>query len=233
LTWGSRNGNTILSTYDGLGRCVRRTLNGNSATLFTYDGWNPIIEWNQGGGWKTMNHYGAGADELLSRYDAVYGAQIYKQDKRGNVTFLLNASNQIIEKYTYDAFGTPTITDANGAGRTESLYGNRFMFTGREYIKELGIYDFRNRVYDPGIGRFLQHDPIGFAAGDANLFRYCGGDPVNRTDPFGLGDESDQRKPPTTKKKDSPEGPSRDSGDYGNPHGNGVQGRSTWGDWKT
>jgi hypothetical protein len=35
------------------------------------------------------------------------------------------------------------------------------------------------------LGRFLQPDPIGFAGGDANLFRYCGGDPVNFIDPFG------------------------------------------------
>ena len=57
------------------------------------------------------------------------------------------------------------------------------MSTGREYFPELGIYDYRNRFYHPILGRFLQSDPIGFAAGDANLFRYCGGDPVNYTDP--------------------------------------------------
>jgi RHS repeat-associated protein len=60
------------------------------------------------------------------------------------------------------------------------------MFQGREYIRELGIYDYRHRVYDPGLGRFLQRDPIGFDGGDANLFRYCGDDPVNWMDDSGL-----------------------------------------------
>jgi RHS repeat-associated protein len=60
------------------------------------------------------------------------------------------------------------------------------MFTGREYFPELGIYDYRNRFYYPTLGRFLQTDPTGFAAGDINLFRYCGGDPVNLSDPLGL-----------------------------------------------
>ena len=32
----------------------------------------------------------------------------------------------------------------------------------------------------------MSEDPKGFAAGDRNLFRYCGGDPVNRVDPMGL-----------------------------------------------
>jgi len=36
------------------------------------------------------------------------------------------------------------------------------------------------------LGRFLQSDPIGFGGGDANLYRYCDGDPVNGSDPLGL-----------------------------------------------
>jgi hypothetical protein len=35
-------------------------------------------------------------------------------------------------------------------------------------------------------GRWLSEDPIGFAAGDANLYRYVGNGPVNATDPLGL-----------------------------------------------
>lgn len=180
------NGHSAQFTYDGLGRCVRRVIDGNTI-LFTYDGWNPILEWDQWGNWRTSNIYGAGPDELLSRHDATFGPLIYKQDKRGSVVFLLNGANQVVEKYTYDAFGNPTVTNGDGSGaRKWSNYGNRFMFTGREYIKELDIYDYRHRFYQPGIGRFLEPDPIGFRAGDANLFRYCGGDPVNRTDPTGL-----------------------------------------------
>lgn len=46
-------------------------------------------------------------------------------------------------------------------------------------------YDLRNRFYHPGISRFLQPDPISFAGGN-NLYRYCGNDSTNWTDPFGL-----------------------------------------------
>jgi uncharacterized protein RhaS with RHS repeats len=43
-----------------------------------------------------------------------------------------------------------------------------------------------NRWYDPSIGRWLSEDPIGFAGGDANLYRYVGNAPNNAVDPAGL-----------------------------------------------
>jgi RHS repeat-associated protein len=67
-----------------------------------------------------------------------------------------------------------------------SAYGNRFMFTGREWFPELNVYDYRNRLYNPDNGRFLQVDPTGFDGGDMNLFRYTADDPVDLTDPNGL-----------------------------------------------
>jgi hypothetical protein len=45
-------------------------------------------------------------------------------------------------------------------------------------------------MYHPGLGRFMQSDPTGFDAGDMNLFRYVGDDPVDRSDPTGLLDNS-------------------------------------------
>ncbi|NQT12929.1 MAG: hypothetical protein HQ582_09275, partial [Planctomycetes bacterium] len=40
--------------------------------------------------------------------------------------------------------------------------------------------------YDPDVGRFVSEDPISFAAGDANLYRYVGNSPVIYVDPSGL-----------------------------------------------
>ena len=88
--------------------------------------------------------------------------------------------------------GSRISTDASGNPlpkvnqRPVSAWGNRFLFTGREWLGELGLYDFRNRLYHPELGRFMQPDPIQFAAGDYNLYRYCHNDPVNRVDPSGL-----------------------------------------------
>jgi RHS repeat-associated protein len=178
-------GHTVTFVYDGLGRCVQRTVDG-VVTNFTYDGWKPIAEWSSSDTLNAWNLYGAGADEIAMRYqtNATPSYLHYHSDQFGNVKYLLDSANAIVESYTYDAFGAPTITK-NGIDYPESTCGNRFMFTGREYISAAGIYDYRTRTYQPKLGRFLQTDPIGFAGDPANLYRYCGNSPVNAVDPDG------------------------------------------------
>jgi hypothetical protein len=44
-------------------------------------------------------------------------------------------------------------------------------------------------MFDPRIGRWVEEDPIGFEAGDANPYRYVGNDPTNKVDPSGLEKE--------------------------------------------
>ncbi|MBX9627998.1 MAG: RHS repeat-associated core domain-containing protein [Gemmataceae bacterium] len=53
-------------------------------------------------------------------------------------------------------------------------------------------------MYSPTLGRWVTQDPIGFAAGDANLYRFVGNDPINKTDPSGL-----REKKPLPPKKDN------------------------------
>jgi RHS repeat-associated protein len=79
----------------------------------------------------------------------------------------------------YDAFGN-LLSETNPA--VDLIFG----WTGRQFDDATGLQYNLNRWYDPKVGRWTTEDPIGFAAGDANLNRYVGNDPVGRTDPSGL-----------------------------------------------
>ena len=51
--------NGVEFTYDGLGRCLKRAVNGVSTT-FLYDGWKPVIEYDHWGNFVAWNTYGPG-----------------------------------------------------------------------------------------------------------------------------------------------------------------------------
>ncbi len=63
---------------------------------------------------------------------------------------------------------------------------HQFGFTGRMFDTATGLQNNLNRWYVPAVGRWISKDPIEFAAGDANLYRYVGNKVANATDPTGL-----------------------------------------------
>ena len=191
--------------YDPLGRCVKRW-NGipenkasNPATYFYYEDWNLIQEGPSASFVERYNVHGARTDEIVASYgNANQEWHFHHYDARTHCILLTGNGGRIVEQYAYDAFGWPHVYAPNGVEyassattdfaqrRPVSAVGNRFLFTGREWLADLRIYDYRHRLYHPELGRFLQPDPKHFEAGDFNLYRYCHNDPINRVDPDGL-----------------------------------------------
>src|SRR4051794_12999096 len=56
---------------------------------------------------------------------------------------------------------------------------DRFKYAGMQYDAVIGLAYDNARWYSPASGRFVSQDPIGFAGGDANLYRYVGNSPEN------------------------------------------------------
>ena len=185
--------------YDPLGRCVKRwigaltadgkvpPIGSNPATYFYYDGWNLVQKGSSVTSPSRFYVHGARVDEIVKQITMPNKWERYfHYEGRGHCAFQTDVLGNIVEQYEYDAFGQPYFYNAAGTNIGSSGWGNRFLFTGREYVSELKLYDFRNRLYQPELGRFLQPDPKHFAAGDYNLYRYCHNDPVNKSDPTGL-----------------------------------------------
>ncbi len=91
----------------------------------------------------------------------------------------------IVERYEYDVYGEVAIFDGSDNSLTTSAIGNPYLFTGRRYDAESDNYYYRAGYYSHKLGRFLSQDPLGFDAGDYNLYRYVFNNPTNATDPTG------------------------------------------------
>jgi len=182
--------------YDFAGRRVKKIASGNPdvITKYCYDGDQVIAEYDGSNTLLRRFVYGPGIDEPVCMIDVADSNAVYyyHYDGLGSVVALSDANGVIVERYKYDVFGQPMIIDPNNEQLTTSNYGNPYMFTGRRYDSEVGLYYYRFRYYRPEIGRFLQTDPIGYFAG-LNLYTYVGNNPLNWLDPFGLC-EKDKEK---------------------------------------
>jgi RHS repeat-associated protein len=117
-----------------------------------------------------------------------------------SVSAITNSGASVVERYAYDAYGCPTITDGagnpvspNAWGTPHSVIGNPYLFTGRELDEETGLYYYRARFYDCAKGRFLQRDPLEYVR-NVNLYEFVEGNPSNLLDP--LGWQAQQCPPP-------------------------------------
>ena len=117
------------------------------------------------------------ADHLNSIRDVVDSEQRRREHK------VYDTFGRTLSETDFDMYGTEL--PAGDPAEVDTLFG----YTGREWDDDIGLQYNRARWYDPAQGRWLSQDPIGFNAGDANLYRYIGNSPTNATDPSGLAGE--------------------------------------------
>ena len=180
-TWNARNQLASLTgpvngvfAYDGFGRRRSKTI-GGTTTQFLYDGLNPVQE--LASGTPTANLLtGLGIDEFFTRTDSA-GVRNFLTDALGSSVALADGSGAVQTEYTYEPFGSATSEWDHRAPIRSPSPAAKSDGTGLHY--------YRARYYHPTAQRFIAEDPLGFAAGDANLYSYTFNDPTNSTDPTG------------------------------------------------
>ena len=91
-------------------------------------------------------------------------------------TILTNTSN-----LSFTSLPVGWISDPNSATGPDNAIG----YAGYIFNHEREDYSVRFRVYDPGLGRFMTRDPIGYVGG-GNVYGYVGASPTNFNDSMGL-----------------------------------------------
>jgi RHS repeat-associated protein len=178
------------SAYDGLGRRVVENT-GKARDQYYSAKWQ-VLEERQANVVRVQNVFSlVYIDALVLRDRDPSGSgtlseRLYvQQDANWNVTAVVEGGGGVVERYVYDPYGEPSVLAPNWSIQTGSRVAWAYGFTGREWDSNTGLQYNRTRYYDPKTGRWLEQDPLGFDAGDVNLYRYVGNNPTNVTDPIG------------------------------------------------
>jgi RHS repeat-associated protein len=150
---------------------------GSAKTNYYYSGMQRLADYDGVANALQQQYvYGSGLDDVLIRITGAGTKSYFHQNYQGSVIAITDATGAVINRYTYGPFG-----------ESSNLTGTSHGYTGQRFDSEIGLYHYKMRYYNPTIGRFLQPDPVGLAAG-LNMYLYTGNHPLTSSDPLGLRD---------------------------------------------
>ena len=178
------DGKVIEYRYDPDGNRIRKDVTASGSTVTT----QYVVDAEQPYAQVLMDLDGAG--NILAQY--TYGDDLLKVNRNGDYYYfydglgstrvLTDSVGQVVNNYTYDAYGNQL------PGECTATVANEFLFTGERVDADTGLTYLRARDYDATTGRFIQLDShTGDAYDPQSLHRYlyCQANPVNGIDPSG------------------------------------------------
>ena len=170
-----------INRYDGEG--LRHEMEENGRLIkFLYNEDREVVAEETSNG--TITRYIRGLGIISSDSEEAKTYYHYVSDEQGSITHVLSEDVEILNHYSYDAFG-------NIIEKTEKVE-NRFCYNGEMLDPVTQQYYLRARFYNPVIGRFTQEDT--YYGDGLNLYQYCQANPVGYVDPSGHNCETTQSR---------------------------------------
>ena len=203
LTWGeghrlkriAATAGEVTFAYDSDGKRVRKT-SGENTTTYYYNG-------NVLSGLVRKAAKDAGTTGTGTTVQFVYDTQgkpfmlrlngktdyFYLYNGLGDITGLVDSSNQVVVRYQYNSWGKVTSSEDTSGVSLATL--NPFCYRKYVYDPETGLYCLGSRYYDPEVGRFVNADDFETltyqmdSVQGKNLYQYCFNNPVIYEDVVG------------------------------------------------
>ncbi|ODN41414.1 RHS repeat-associated core domain-containing protein [Piscirickettsia litoralis] len=167
----SKAGKPLASySYNGLGQRISKKYGSNEA-YYIYDLNGKLIEINDNG--KITDFIYLNNEPLAE----VTQGQVYYfiNNSLGTPEYLVDSAN----KSQWHGNVYPFSVNASGS------VNQPLRFAGQLDDAVTGLVYNNARDYIPGLGRYLQADPLGLASGSLNNYAYVANNPVNLSDPHG------------------------------------------------
>lgn len=182
-------------SYDPLGRRISKRI-GRLRIYYIYDMNNILLEYKNGMLKGRYTHC-TNLNEPLAKTDfSLKRNYFYFADGAGTISSIIDKTGKLLEEYTYSTFGIPAVYTGNEEKTDFSVIGNPYLFAGKEYDLETGLYYLQSGYYDPRTGRFINKNPQRYS-GQYDGYSFLNNNPAQVRSPWEINGAKDtiQRSP--------------------------------------
>ncbi len=162
-------------TYDAFGHRLAKS--GATTTLYQYDSFGRLIEETDSQGNPLADYLYVGGMPIATLNPGTGQIYYLHDDRLGTPQLATDTNQNVAWIAAYQPFG--------GLSSTSALIVQDLRLPGQENDSDTGWYHNGFRDYVPSLGRYLESDPMGLAAGP-NTYAYANGNPARFIDPSGL-----------------------------------------------
>lgn len=156
------NGDASSYKYDALNRLIQTSFVDNGALQvenYLYSA-NEVVETQKPSGNLISSYaYGHKDTGIVCSINNSNSKTYYQKDQNGSTTALTNSDCMVVETYSYNMNGVPTIYDGNGNELIKSDYNNTFMYKGQLLDYVSNNYIVETRMMSTVTGQYTTTDP--------------------------------------------------------------------------